>query len=124
MERRVAPRLSQPVTYSAFDIAEDSAPDGRLILPVLAQPYGDELLAGRLTLQSHGDGLVVAYDRHRFPISTDTEQRLLASGRPNVGTDASEDATAIALAIGADVSPARAARGTALSAGMVAAGSR
>ena len=90
--------------YSAFDIAEDSAPDGRLILRVLAQPYGDELLAGRLTLQSHGDGLVVAYDRHRFPISTDTEQRLLASGRPNVGTDADEDATAIALAISADVS--------------------
>ena len=90
--------------FSVFDIAEDPASDGRLTLPILARPYGDELLAGRLRVLADGGSFVVAYQRHRFPISADTEQRLLASGRPDGDADPHAQAAAIAEAISADTS--------------------
>ncbi len=52
-----------------FDIDWD-APN--LVLPVLGKPYGDVVEAGELTLGRDGDGYVLRYYEHAFPLSPAT----------------------------------------------------
>ncbi len=55
-----------------FDIdwhRPDPIGHGRVVLPVLGDPYGDELAAGTLTVESSGDEIQVRYHDHRFPVT-------------------------------------------------------
>ncbi len=55
-----------------FDIdwhRPDPIGHGRVVLPVLGNPYGDELAAGTLTVEPLGDEIQVRYHDHRFPVT-------------------------------------------------------
>ncbi|MCE9556797.1 MAG: malto-oligosyltrehalose synthase [Planctomycetes bacterium] len=64
-----------------FDISWDASPRpelrGRLLLPVLGEPYGKVLESGQLQLEYAAGTLVVTYFSHRFPIDVGTYDRVL-----------------------------------------------
>ena len=65
---------SDSAYFHYFDLdlggdAEDTASGHVLFIPVLGQPYGDELDAGRLELVVEHGRLQLAYATHRFPLA-------------------------------------------------------
>ncbi len=65
-----------------FDIAWQASPRPELrdkvLLPVLAEPYGDVLEAGRLSLTFAGGSFVVVYGDRRFPVTPVSYAAILA----------------------------------------------
>ena len=57
----------------AFDVDwEAPGLEGKLLLPVLGEPYGESLARGLLRIVMERGGPSVAYHEHRFPISPET----------------------------------------------------
>jgi (1->4)-alpha-D-glucan 1-alpha-D-glucosylmutase len=71
-----------------FDITWEGSPrpqmHGRVLLPILGDPYNDVLERGELKVVRDGDGFAVTYFDRRFPIATATEPviRDAAPGKP------------------------------------------
>ena len=62
-----------------FDVDWDRERDGRLLLPILAEPYGSELAAGRLRLVADAaSGVRLAYYERRLPLTPRSLRPLLA----------------------------------------------
>jgi (1->4)-alpha-D-glucan 1-alpha-D-glucosylmutase len=64
-----------------FDIdfdSSDAAFDGKVVVPVLGEPYGAALAEGKLQLVAdpHIDKLAVAYGPHRFPLRPDEYEKI------------------------------------------------
>ena len=77
-----------------------SGPDaGRLLIPILAEPYGNELEAGRLQLVLEHGCPRVAYARNRFPLSITS--RVALREEPEAGADG--ELAAVVAAINGDV---------------------
>ncbi len=71
------------------DLSADpyAGPDSaKLLIPILGEPYGRELEAGRLQLVLQGDKPLVAYSVNRFPLSI-TSQAALADEPEGRGPD-------------------------------------
>ena len=62
-----------------FDIDWDRF-GGRVLLPVLADPYGAVLERGEITVVSENEGDWVAYFDHRFPVSPESKAMLAEAG--------------------------------------------
>ena len=64
-----------------FDIAWFASPrpalHGRVLLPILGDPYGKVLESGQLQLACNGGGFVVNYFDHRFPLTPRSYDRIL-----------------------------------------------
>ncbi len=64
-----------------FDISWQGSPrpdlKGRLLLPVLGEPYGEVLEKGGLTLVQDGGGFEIRYADHRFPIDPSSYAHVL-----------------------------------------------
>jgi (1->4)-alpha-D-glucan 1-alpha-D-glucosylmutase len=71
-----------------FDIADDDASNAFVVLPILASPYGVELLAGRLTLCRHGHGFAVRYGDLTVPVSDSSARRLGGEADPDAAVAA------------------------------------
>jgi (1->4)-alpha-D-glucan 1-alpha-D-glucosylmutase len=65
--------------FSYFDLSFDD-PEGpaTIVIPLLAEPYGAELEAGRLTLVHEHGRILVAYGDERFPLAPGSLDTLLA----------------------------------------------
>jgi (1->4)-alpha-D-glucan 1-alpha-D-glucosylmutase len=65
-----------------FDVSWDAAPrpelHGRVLLPVLGEPFGEALESGRLTLGFDGRGFAIHYYDHRFPVDPRSYPLILA----------------------------------------------
>jgi len=62
-----------------FDVDWDRERDGRLLLPILAEPYGSELAAGTLRLVADAaSGVRLAYYERRLPLTPRSLRPLLA----------------------------------------------
>ena len=66
-----------------FDI-DWSAPDGKLLAPLLGAQYGEELRSGKLKLRLEGDGsfAIWAYEAHKLPINPLTFPQILGHQHP------------------------------------------
>ena len=88
---------SQHAEY--FDIAWDASPRpelrGRLLLPVLAEPYGKVLEAGQLRLEYAAGSLTLVYFTHRIPIDPGTYDRVLSYCLPEPEVAAEADDLAL-----------------------------
>lgn len=64
-----------------FDIDWHSSPRaelrGRLLLPLLGQPYGTALESGEIRLEHTSGGFALVYFEHRFPVAPDTYSSIL-----------------------------------------------
>jgi malto-oligosyltrehalose synthase len=66
---------------AAFDV-DWEAQGGRVLLPVLGQPYGAVLESGELSVRTDGDGSagtgepLLCYHEHRFPLASGTTEAL------------------------------------------------
>ena len=90
--------------YFDLDLAGEigGAPSGHvLLIPVLAEPYGEELDAGRLQLVVEDGRLRLAYATHRFPLAASA----IASIQEGESARSEEDLRTLAAAINRD--PAR-----------------
>jgi len=73
-------RDSRYFTYFDLSLGENGE-NATIVIPLLAEPYGEELEAGRLTLV-HEDGRIrVAYGDERFPLSSESIKEL-GTGEP------------------------------------------
>lgn len=77
-----------------FDLREPDDATTTVLIPLLAEPYGVELEAGRLTLVAEGGTLQLAYGRERLPLSPESLTPLLDG--------ASGDAAAVAARLNGD----------------------
>jgi (1->4)-alpha-D-glucan 1-alpha-D-glucosylmutase len=79
--------------FEYFDLSIDDTPRGvidGIVLPVLGEPYGIELEAGKISIVVEGDRPLVAYGTLRFPLSPESTS-VLATG-PDGGAEPAADA--------------------------------
>lgn len=88
-----------------FDLSlEEPGEVMNIALPVLAEPYGVELLAGRIRLVVEDEQLRVAYGSARFPLAPDSAAALVTSSldnrlEPAASRDQTDSAGAAATAV-------------------------
>src|SRR6185437_16025643 len=66
---------------------------GQVLLPVLGEPYGDALEAGKLKLSFEQGGFVIWYYERRFPISPQSYGRILGHRQERLRERLGEDPT-------------------------------
>jgi (1->4)-alpha-D-glucan 1-alpha-D-glucosylmutase len=71
-----------------FDLVDDDSSDAFVVLPILAAPYGMELLGGALRLCRHDDQWVVRYGDVTVPLSDTSSRRLDAQPDPDAAVAA------------------------------------
>ena len=57
--------------------------EGKVILPILGEPYGSVLHSGQLQLSEEPAGLRVRYHEHSFPLSADSASKVAELGGPS-----------------------------------------
>jgi (1->4)-alpha-D-glucan 1-alpha-D-glucosylmutase len=82
----------------------DPALTGKVLLPILGEPYGAALERGELALVYEGGRIALAYHQHRFPLDPRTYPVVLARARGLLGDDgpsraASDELDSLAAAL-------------------------
>ena len=86
--------------YSGFfDISWSSSPrpelQGRILVPVLGEPYGKVLESGQLQLHYAGGAFAAHYFDHRFPLAPETYATVLEEGSERLKQDLAADSPAL-----------------------------
>ncbi|HKZ04791.1 MAG TPA: malto-oligosyltrehalose synthase [Methylomirabilota bacterium] len=83
-----------------FDIAWNAAPRpqllGKVLLPVLGEPYGDALEGGRLRLVFEDGAFAIAYHDRRFPLAPRSYARVLERGHDELAAVLGAESPALA----------------------------
>lgn len=69
--------------------------EGRLLLPILGQPYGQALENQELTLTLEPGGFFINYYEHKFPLDPKTYNQILAPGLAHLAQELGEESPVI-----------------------------